>query len=74
MSMSVNGQLVTCNGEGCQARADVPIALRRMLGDDQAIEHISGWLFTARRGEWRHYCPDCLPLYLERLSEPSAAK
>lgn len=74
MSMSGDGQHVTCDGAGCFARADVPVALRPLLGRDKATEQINGWLFTARRGQWRHYCQACLPLYLESLSEPCASE
>ncbi len=70
MSMSGDGRHVTCDGAGCLERADVPVALRSLLGHDKATEQINGWLFAARRGQWRHYCPACTPLYLESHSEP----
>lgn len=70
MSVSTNGRQVVCDGAGCSARADVPIALRPLLGDDRAAERIGGWLFAARRGQWRHYCPACLPRYLDTLDTP----
>ena len=69
MSMSGDGQHVTCDGAGCLARADVPVALRPLLSRDKATEQINGWLFSARQGNWCHYCPDCLPLYLGSHSE-----
>ncbi len=68
MSMSVNGQHVMCDGIECLAQADLPIALRSKLGHARATEEIDGWLFVAKLGEWHHYCPNCLPLHLERLS------
>lgn len=76
MSLSVNGRQVLCDGEGCRARADVPIGLRPMLTPDRTAEagRIDGWLFTASQGEWRHYCPDCLTLYLESLNHLSSAE
>ncbi len=70
MSVSVNGRHVTCDGAGCLEQADVPIALRPLLSRDKATERINGWLFVARRGEWRHYCPACTALYLASHSDP----
>ncbi len=68
MSLSPDARFVTCDGADCQARADVPIALRPILGDGSAsTERIDGWLFAARGAERRHYCPRCLPLYLTSL-------
>jgi len=73
MSLSLNGQHVMCDGIGCLARADAPIALRSKLGHARATEEIDGWLFVAKRGQWHHYCPNCLPLHLESLSGSLAA-
>lgn len=74
MSTSVDGRHVTCDGAGCSERAEVPIALRSLLSHDKATEQINGWLFAAKRGEWRHYCPACTLSYLESHSESPRAK
>ena len=74
MSMAFNGRIVTCDGAGCLACADVPIALRPMLSDDRETKGIEGWLFTANQGKWRHFCPECQPLHLESLAALSATK
>ena len=71
MSLSADGRHITCDGVECIARADVPVALRPLLGPDKTVAQTNGWLFAARRGEWQHYCPDCLPLYLESEKEPT---
>ncbi len=65
MSITHNGRQITCNGDGCQAEADAPVALHPLLcGDDSSKQQINGWLFIASGGEWRHYCPSCLIGYL----------
>ena len=73
MSLSPDARYVTCDGANCQARADVPIALRPILGHPKTAERVDGWLFVARHGEWHHFCPDCLPLYLESSDKPLKA-
>ena len=65
MSLSAAGRYITCDGAGCSARADIPVALRPLLGSDKTTAQSSGWLFAARRGKQSHFCPSCLPLYLE---------
>ena len=74
MSLSADGRHITCDGAECLARADVPVALRPLLGPDRTLTQSNGWLFAARRGEWRHFCPSCLPLYLETLTEAPLVK
>jgi len=73
MSLSPDARYVTCDGTDCQARADVPIALRPILSHPKTTERVDGWLFAARHGEWRHFCPDCLALYLESSDKPLRA-
>lgn len=70
MSLSPDGRYIICDGEGCLAWAAVPVALRPLLGPDRTTAQSNGWLFVARRGKQRHFCPDCLPLYLESEKEP----
>ena len=65
MSLSAEGRHITCDGAECSARTDVPVALRPLLGPEKATAQSNGWLFVARRGKQSHFCPDCLPLYLE---------
>ena len=65
MSLSAEGRFIICDGEGCSSRAAVPVDLRPLLGPDRTTAQSNGWLFVARRGKQRHFCPDCLPLYLE---------
>ncbi|MGI4788333.1 MAG: hypothetical protein ACRYFS_05730 [Janthinobacterium lividum] len=72
MSLSADGRQIICDGAECFARAAVPVALRPLLGPDRTAAQSNGWLFAARRGEWRHYCPNCLSLHLEHLPETPA--
>jgi len=71
--MSADGRHVTCDGAGCLARAEVPVALRPLLSRGKATEQINGWLFSARSGVWHHYCQACTLLYLESHSEAPTA-
>lgn len=73
MSLSAEGRHITCDGAECSARAEVPVALRPLLGPDTTTAQSNGWLFARHQGRWRHFCPDCLPLYLEQLPEPSVS-
>lgn len=68
MGISCNGRYVLCDGEGCQAKARLPVALRPVLNGDgtAAVERIEGWLFAVA-GEQRHYCPSCVSQYLSNL-------
>jgi|GEM_PF-1089227 len=65
MSLSADGRYIICDGAACSARASVPVALRPLLGPEKTTAQSNGWLFAARRGRQRHYCPACLLLYLE---------
>ena len=69
MSLSFDGQSITCDGDGCHARVKVPVGLRQTLrgaGDQTAT--VSGWLYVARGGSVKHYCPNCKPRYLDILA------
>ena len=74
MSVSRNGRYVIC--DRCGAQADASVALRPILEEDKGAprERVDGWLYAASQGKWYHYCPNCLPQYLERLDDPSSTK
>ena len=71
MTVLLGGRYVACEGVGCLARAEVPIALHPILGGvrTSSSERIEGWLFVANRGVWHHYCHNCLPSYLASLAD-----
>jgi hypothetical protein len=60
MSVSEIGKRILCDGEGCQAVASPPIALRAQLhSPDPELPTAEGWLFITGRGSSRHFCPRC---------------
>ena len=71
MSLAANGQQIVCDGDGCMARARLPVALRRLLAqtDDLGPQTAEGWLFVASRSCGRHFCPYCAEKYLHALVE-----
>ncbi|BDI28615.1 hypothetical protein CCAX7_006660 [Capsulimonas corticalis] len=68
MSVTHNGQRLTCDGPGCMATANVLVALRSLL-NGVAPSSVSGWLHVVREERWMHYCPACERWYLASLAE-----
>ncbi len=58
-----------CDREGCVATARLPVALRSVLAGRAAPRSADGWLFVLGRKGWQHYCPACIPSYLDSLNE-----
>lgn len=73
MSITRDGQRVICNGEGCQAEAWLPVALRPVLSEMAQYSDlgIHGWLFVDGRAGRHHFCPRCSLQYLGGLSQGS---
>lgn len=70
MSLSDDGRLITCDGEGCDATTTAPGASPRanFVAGDTSIDAISDWLFVlSDQNEHRHYCPRCAPAFLNGL-------
>lgn len=69
MSLSEDGCSIRCNGPGCQAVADAPVALRSVLSARALHPRtIVGWLYVADGERCLHFCPRCAPRYLEAIS------
>jgi hypothetical protein len=66
MSITKDGQLIQCDGEGCDAVVRLPVGLRSTLTRERRIasEQPEGWLFAMRSGHSLHYCPNCKAKYL----------
>ena len=68
MSTTRDGCRIVCNGNDCKAEATAPVALHpRLSVGQETAQRVDGWLFVARGGEWRHYCPNCQAYYLNGL-------
>jgi hypothetical protein len=68
MTLTPEGKWIRCDAPDCTAVAPAPVALRPALQEPQEpAETLNGWLFV-HRGERRlHFCPRCLPQYLNTL-------
>ncbi len=62
-------QFVECDGEGCEARALAPVALRAVLRPESAGSWTTteGWLFVVKNDQTYHYCPRCAQKLVEKL-------
>jgi hypothetical protein len=71
MSLSSNGQYITCDGDNCHARVFVPVGLRRVLAAHGRTDKPTdaGWLYVSRGSAVSHYCPRCKPAYLGTLAK-----
>ena len=66
MSKGADGRHIVCDGEGCDACAAIPVALRPMLMTSaQAASDSAGWLYIYKRSVSLHFCPSCARRYLE---------
>ena len=58
MSLSRDGQLISCDSAGCKAAVPAPVALRsKLTGSGPGTT--AGWLFVVRQNVNYHYCPAC---------------
>lgn len=65
MSLSVDGQWITCDGPGCSSHARAPVGLRTDRSDgSNAASGTAGWLFVSRGNTVKHYCSKCRAAYL----------
>lgn len=62
MSITANGQSISCDIFGCKNAARLAAGLRPAANRAAPVE---GWLFLCQDGVWRHYCPDCARAYLD---------
>ncbi len=68
MAIVSDGQRIVCDGKDCSSEVSLPVALRPILSGDSAVDRLKGWLFVTVSGHRRHYCPQCVPHYLDELS------
>ncbi len=61
MSQKNRGRIISCDGEGCDAEAVLPVGLQTTLGGTTCgdVNGPDGWLFYRSSNSWLHYCPDC---------------
>lgn len=64
MSLMDNGRTLLCDDGLCQARTDVPIALRSTLLPALQGSAAEGWLFVVKSDGVCHYCPTCARKHL----------
>lgn len=62
MSITANGQDISCDVFGCKNTARLAAGLRPSANRAAPVE---GWLFLCQDGVWRHFCPDCARAYLD---------
>ena len=67
MSLTVDGQWITCDGEGCTQRVRAPVGLRSTLGQPESPA-AAGWLYVTRHGHIEHYCARCKTIYLGTIA------
>jgi hypothetical protein len=61
MSVTANGQDISCDVFGCKNIARIAVGLRPAADRAAPVE---GWLFLCQDGLWRHFCPECARAYL----------
>jgi len=65
MCLSEDQQHLHCDGQDCDARTAIPVALRSTL-QAQPPHAADGWLFVVGTGVSLHFCPHCALRQLER--------
>lgn len=67
MSLDRNGKHIHCDGDGCEAKACVPVVRGDSVGGDECLQAVRGWLFVLNDSITWHYCPRCSGQQLPRL-------
>lgn len=65
MSIVHSGKMICCDGQDCERCAQVPVALNSTYCGAPEAESPDGWLFVASGEQRFHFCPECIPGYLQ---------
>jgi hypothetical protein len=69
MSLTLDGQSITCDWCGCTTAARLPVALHAVLTPAEKSATAEGWLCVTTRNDTHHFCPTCGAAYSKTLEE-----
>jgi len=73
MSVMQNGRIIGCDGQDCARCAQLQVALSGFSSSLSEAESPDGWLFATLSNQSFHFCPNCIPRYLQDRWQHSRA-